>query len=923
MSRSQLVPRRQPFIYLAAALAAGIVVNRVFNLPPTLSILLTAIFVIIAISMAVKKSELTVWLLICSATAGMALSSAEIGRKGASNIRQIYESGEFGNQDQVEITGVLVHPPEPAPIAYYLDLAIESVQKARDSHIATGNVKLTISTPDLRVKEEIDGLGLQYGYRIRVVARMSPPRSYHNPGSPDFDEFLEREGYDLAGVIKSPPFIENLGRAKRNLLLEPLYKLRAGLMSSIDSRFEPRLAGVLKAVLAGNRNFIDDETAQRLKQGGTFHTLVVAGLHVGIIAWLMLGWRRLRGNSLWVALSIVVLWAYAIMVGLAPPVVRATTMISVGLIGPLLFRRAASLNTVAMAAFIMLVWSPGLIADPGFQLSFAAVAGIVALGIPFIDKLREIGSWRPSSRAPHPPRATRWIVWLAETMFWDQRQFDRDMTVAPVRYRLHKSRTAVCLNLRRVQSLLRAVVLLIVVSTAIQISTAPLMILYFNRVSPIGILLNVTAGLFTAALMVFGCAAIIAGSFSEWLASHFALLCAAAKFMLVNSVTPFLSYSWSTWRAPQYEGWQRIAYAIYYVPLISLSTLLDGWRPLGQRHKPSKKSSMRDSAAERQALNPGGRRTQFFFASALTFVLMWIVVIRPVEGITRGKLTVYFLDVGQGDSALIVFPQGRTMLVDGGGEITFPHSPAAAERSATDGLEHRSEGLETHQISRIGETVVSRFLWSLGLRKIDYVLATHSHQDHVGGLFAVLQNFKVGELLIGDSPESGSDYLRLAATAKDRKVPVGKLDAGRRFVLDGIEVDVLWPDGGQARQHINGNNDSLVLRLSYGRESILLAGDIEQSAESAMVRAGAILKADLLKVPHHGSRTSSSNPFLDAVNPAIAIVSVGEPSRFGHPHQEVLSRYSSRGVTLYRTGQSGAVTAETDGNTLTIKTFQP
>src|SRR5436853_6689737 len=109
MSRSQLVPRRQPFVYLAAALAAGIVVNRGFNLPPTLSILLTAIFVIIAISMAVKKSELTVWLLICSATAGMALSSAEIGRKGASTTRHIYESGEFVKPDQAEVPAVLIH----------------------------------------------------------------------------------------------------------------------------------------------------------------------------------------------------------------------------------------------------------------------------------------------------------------------------------------------------------------------------------------------------------------------------------------------------------------------------------------------------------------------------------------------------------------------------------------------------------------------------------------------------------------------------------------------------------------------------------------------------------------------------------------------------------------------------------------------
>src|SRR6185295_3702747 len=135
-------------------------------------------------------------------------------------------------------------------------------------------------------------------------------------------------------------------------------------------------------------------------------------------------------------------WSYAVMVGLAPPVTRATLMISIGLVGPMLFRRAASINTVALAAFAMLALNPALIADAGFQLSFVAVAGIVALALPATDKLRRIGEWRPSMRTPHPPFCSRATRMLAETLFWDERGFQEEMRKAPVSYRLKKARAA-------------------------------------------------------------------------------------------------------------------------------------------------------------------------------------------------------------------------------------------------------------------------------------------------------------------------------------------------------------------------------------------------------------------------------------------------------------------------------------------------
>jgi competence protein ComEC len=149
---------------------------------------------------------------------------------------------------------------------------------------------------------------------------------------------------------------------------------------------------------------------------------------------------------------------------------------------------------------------------------------------------------------------------------------------------------------------------------------------------------------------------------------------------------------------------------------------------------------------------------------------------------------------------------------------------------------------------------------------------------------------------------------------------MGSIAQGDNFTLDGVEVQVLWPPRGD-KNSSSGNNDSIVLHLKYGRVAFLLAGDIEQPAETSLCGSDSDLRADLLKVPHHGSKTSSTYPFLDKVNPTYAVISVGVRSRFGHPHPDVVNRYVQRGVELFETGRDGMVTAETDGNHLSVTSF--
>ena len=921
-SPSTLSPQRQPFLYLTAALVAGILVDRYIEPARliTTAFATVSVFASIRFLLAKQGAASTVALLFSFGFAGALLSSTERITPTASRLRSLYEARVIGAEDPVELTATLLAPPEPAPGAYYLDVDAESIRDRREVVPATGRARLMISVTDTEAQSRFVRLGLDYGSRIRVLVRLERARAYANPGSPDFSEFLDRRGYDIKGVIKSALLIEHIGGVRRNPVLSNLYRLRLRMMDAIDSTFEPRVAGTLKAMLTGNRYFLDHETAERLRESSTFHTLVIAGLHIGIIAWALLGGRSAvkRRRVVRVIVCLVALWAYAIMVGLAPPVTRATTMITIGLVGPLLFRRSASINTVALAAFVMLALKSALLADPGFQLSFVAVAGIVALALPIAEKLREVGLWRPASHTPHPPSCSRAVRYFAETLFWNERAFTEEMRRSPIRYQLKKAKAARILGRLRVQSLLRGALLLVITSGAIQFTTLPLMALYFNRVAPVGMLLNVVAGLLTGVLMLTAMCAIAVAGLSAWIAARLAMVVNVAHYLLVNEIAPFANIPLATFRVAHYEGWHSIIYALYFAPLAMLAVLVDRWQPVDRvsavdrTHHPTARTQSDFAPPTRHQISTS-------IVCALSMTAVFVAVIRPPVKNANGRLTIHFLDVGQGDCALVGLPHGKTMLVDGGGELRFG-------RREQDGRGPESEDGETaftDSTFSIGEAVVSRFIWSLGRTRVDYVLATHAHADHIGGLSDVVRNLSVGQAIVGHAPATDREYDRFSKAVNKYGIQLSAVSAGERFEIDGVSIEVLWPPPPAYESQVtSGNNDSVVLRLIYGNVSILLAGDIERAAEDSLVASGADLRADILKVPHHGSRTSSTEAFIDAVNPKYAVISVGERSRFGHPHPAVVHRYLARDVKLLQTGRDGMVTVETEGSSLDVWTYR-
>ena len=259
-----------------------------------------------------------------------------------------------------------------------------------------------------------------------------------------------------------------------------------------------------------------------------------------------------------------------------------------------------------------------------------------------------------------------------------------------------------------------------------------------------------------------------------------------------------------------------------------------------------------------------------------------------------GVLEVTAIDVGQGDSLLLVSPQGKTLLIDAGGPI-----------GGTQGSNANFE---------IGEDVVSPVLWSRNIRRLDAVALTHAHSDHMGGMTSVLQNFRPRALWVGNNPGIPA-YAALLAEAHRLHIPVQSMAAGDRFAFGGSQVEVLAPPAGYAPGLAASNDDSLVLHVAYGKTSVLLEGDAQAASEQHMLAEA--LHSDLLKVGHHGSKTSTTPRFLAAVEPTYAVVSVAHHNPYGHPKMEILRRLQDDHVRTYRTDALGATSFYLDGSTVT------
>jgi len=897
-----------PLAWLAASLALGVLLSSLTDADLNLCLTLAALVSLVALVSALKRRAYTPYFILAAFVfAGATLASLEArDARADSRLRTLYERGVIEPGEPAEVEGVVERAPEYAPDGLLFDVRAERVRTRGVERACAGRVEFFAPVADARAAAAYDSLELRRGARVRVASLLARAESFRNPGVDTSDEFLARRDLDARATVKSALLVERLDDEPVFLPLALLDAWRARLVRLSDETFSVETSGVIKAAVFGNRLGLSRDAAERFRVGGTFHVLVISGLHitfVGALAWAFA--RRLTRSRAWQwAASVAFVWGYTAAVGAEASVVRASLMFTLAALAPALGRRSSPVNATGGAALALLVLRPSNLFDPSFQLTFLSVAAIVALALPLLSSLKDVGEWRPTRATPYPPACPRWFQTLGEALHWRERRWRKELARATHSYRLFKTPLAARLERLRVQWLLRQVFAAVVVSLVVQVVMVPLLVLHFHRLSPASLVLNVFVGVLMVLLAFSGLAALALAPLSATLAAPLARVAEASAALMTHSVDPFARAHVASLRLPEYAGWPASVYALYFVPLVLLSAALLRWRPLGS---PPRAKDDESVASGNPVLSPASLK----LAAVALALMLFVIVAHPLSaGLPDGRLRVDFLDVGQGDSALVTMPDGSTLLIDGGGRPDFRR---ADDEDAGD-FERDTRG--------VGEAVVSEYLWHRGLSRVDYVLATHADADHIDGLADVLRSFDVRAALVARAPSDDAEFLRFAAAARDAGVPVHLVGRGDRLRFGDAALEVLWPPPAEANADApSTNNDSIVLRLRLGRRTFLLTGDAEAPAEAALVRAGDDLACDVLKVAHHGSRTSSTQPFVSAARPALAVISVGQDSPHGHPHREVLERWRDSGALVLTTGTSGTVTVSTDGEDLKAATF--
>jgi competence protein ComEC len=821
------------------------------------------------------------------ALSGLLLALAHRDSYADNDLRHLIPRRLFSLQDPVYFEGCVLEESRRRGEDNSTTIALQAFQKEGLWGACKGKAILRIAIPD-GTDAALQPMELARGDRIRGWAVWQTPRNYENPGSADRVGQLARRGIYLLGRTKSQRLLERIPGGCSNPWSDIAGFVNTRVRSRLASISEKpggQSGAILASLLIGDYSGLNNKTREIFQNSGTYHVLVVSGMHVAWISGLLLQLFKYillpeRMRYLLVALVILL---YTCVVGFEASITRCLWMFFLYLIARMLFRRADPVNILFVSALVLLAARPVWLFEPGFQLSFLSVMAIAMTALPgfqrYLKPLLEpiMNSGNADRLFLQPGRWHRYgrrlrtqIEILIEGM---------TDTSPPVVSRI------LFWTCRALGNAGLATGGVILISICVQIWIEPLLALHFNRMSWISPLANLILVPLSSAVLAAGIFAVLATGLpyigplclplAAWGASF--LRDAAAFIADIPGAwqrCPPPSTAWVLAGVLLLFAWCFFERRCFWIPVVCIAALL---LCLSRGSVPVLGGLLQKWRHTCAAPNDKGLPGN-----------------TPVLSLT-------FLDVGEGDSIVIRFPNGQVWVLDAGGSRLPPSHP------------------ESDYAFDVGEAVVSRYLWHEWIQRIDRLLLSHPDQDHAGGMPAVLNNFKISSL--NYSPAGASPILdSVTKTAHERKVTTKMIEAGIEERIGSVLVCVLHPE--RDFKSSSSNENSIVLHISFGRFSALLTGDLEKSGEKRLVSQSINLHSLLLKVAHHGSRFGTTDALLGRVQPQWAVVSVGRNNPFGHPSRETMERIRRHGARSFLTMNAGAVRFETDGRRYVIRSHK-
>lgn len=709
----------------------------------------------------------------------------------------------------------------------------------------------------------------QRGDRLSMLAAISRPGEARNFGAFDYQRYLrfkqihwQLQAKGLSGIETAPPSLQDWNLQR---LLRWNDQFRNSAAQRVAELFPAEQSGFMASMLIGLTDDTDPEQFERFSRLGLTHILAISGMNVAIflscIMWLLRKLRMTKEKQLLLCIALVPL--YVLVTGASPSIVRAGIMAMIGLYAAYRGSLKEGLHVAMLAGVGMLLWNPYYLIDVSFQLSFLVTLGLI-LGVPSVHKA-----------------LPAWPSWLKDAL---------------------------------------------AIALVAQAVSFPLTIYYFSQFSLMSLPANlILVPVFSLIIMPGGTIATLlsfiwmpAGEWTAWLVMKVnQLVFAAAELM---EKVPGMQQIW-----PKPEPLWVLA---YYCLLAALAASLPD-RSADQGALRPMLEPIRSSLAERLQQAVRGP-VPVVLASCALALLLWYGY-APDRWSHSGE--VQFIDVGQGDSILIRSPvSGTSMLIDGGGTLSFT-KPGEEWKQRRDPYE-------------VGRKLVVPLLKQRGVQQLDYVVLTHQDKDHSGGLQAVLEHIPVKRLLFNGTLKREEHIARLFQTALDRGVELVPVYAGDKLSLDQeTTLRFLYPlpvqDRGQIMLEEEQNGVSVVFHMSMSGTGWLFTGDIDQAGERELLEfwlsqtTGEFLgessqhqdqqlpKVDVLKTAHHGSKSSTSELWLNAWKPDMAVISAGVNNVYGHPNPAVLERLKQYGAAVLSTHQLGEIQMQVNNGSIIVRTKLP
>jgi competence protein ComEC len=746
----------------------------------------------------------------------------------------------FMDTDPWEITGVIVSSHISHMDRQKCILRTEFLERKGKPFSVKGNIRLTVSG---------NSPNLSTGDRIVFWGRIRSIRNFNNPGGFNYQRYMAfKKVWGGANVqVHKLILIEKNSRKGMSAIISGARQRISNLIDGIGNKEQQN---VLKALIVGDRNAISPELRNAFNRVGAGHLLAISGLHIGIVAtvsflffrWILSYIPFLLWNA-WtkkgaVVLSVVPVMVYGFISGMSPSTQRAVIMVIVFLMSFIFEREHDIMNTLALAAMLILIVHPPSVFTISFQFSFAAVLAII------------YGLSRIPMPQPFDPNRTR--------------KQKRTKTIIKLYYFFMTSFFAIA-------------------------GMLPLVMHYFNQVSLVGIPANlIFIPLIGFVVVPLGIMAV----FIYPLTVEGALVCLKAASMVLGYVIKIIHVI-SGWTfaaiktvTPNYP--EIFCFYLLFWVLLNLKSI-----PI---RTPEALTNLRNGQTKNCVRKPMvivGLVTVLMFSADAGY---WLY-----QRYWRNDLRVTIMDVGHGNAALLELPHGYTILIDGG-------------------------GFSDNRLFDVGANIVAPFLWQKKIRTIDSIVLSHPNSDHLNGLIYIAENFHVKNLWTNHETTSSFGYQMFMETIKKNNI---QIPAYNKIIgvhdINGVHIDVLYPPVDFIRKKEieswrNLNNNSLVLKMSFGTTSFLFPGDIKSKAEYELVsEIGDKLKSTVLLAPHHGSETSSTESFIEKVTPEVVVISSRWKSRFGFPHPLVLKRYQNKNCRILGTALNGAIFISTDGQALTIR----